>query len=126
MREEDEDVDVTGMPDGFDKETTLIRKEMRMKKDQSRIGKVGPVKTFFALIKGYCAIIVLILPKSFANGGYLISPIVLLLSSFLTTLCAIKLVESGLKTNTICYSSIGKIALGSSGKNLIDIMLALT
>ena len=69
--------------------------------------KIGPWKTFLALIKGYCAIIILILPKSFVSGGYLMSPLILIISSFLTTICALKLVETGLKTKIMSYSLIG-------------------
>lgn len=57
------------------------------KRDVIKVGKSGLFDTFFALIKGYCAIVILILPKGFQNGGYIFSPIMLILSFFLTTRC---------------------------------------
>ena len=56
------------------------------------IDKLSPLQTFLALVKGYCAIVILLIPKAFMNGGYVFSPVVLLLSAILTGTCAIKLV----------------------------------
>lgn len=39
--------------------------------------KMSRMQTFFAMLKSYCAINVLLTPKSFENGGYLLSPIAL-------------------------------------------------
>ena len=57
----------------------------------SQIKKMGPVKTFFAIIKAYCAINVLLLPRAFANGGYLLSPIAMMTACFFEALCAARL-----------------------------------
>lgn len=40
--------------------------------------KMSRMQTFFAMLKCYCAINVLLTPKSFANGGFLLSPIALI------------------------------------------------
>lgn len=48
--------------------------------DEEKAGKIGPVKTFFTLIKGFVAAGVLFLPKGWRNGGWLFSTITLLLS----------------------------------------------
>jgi Transmembrane amino acid transporter protein len=95
------------LPDGYTKDSTFARKKYAFKKEVKKVGKLGPVATFLALIKGYCAIVVLILPKSFVNGGYVFSPIILMASCALTTYCAIKLVQAGLKTRLMNYSLIG-------------------
>lgn len=54
------------------------------------------------------------------------SPAILLGSAFITTICAIKLVEVGLKTKLMSYSLIGEHALGKKGRKMIDVMIALT
>lgn len=33
LEDEDEDMDISGMPEGYNKEATFIKKELRMKKD---------------------------------------------------------------------------------------------
>ena len=53
--------------------------------------KMDSVQTFFAICKCYCAINVLVTPKSFRNGGYLFTPISLILAGALQCYCAIKL-----------------------------------
>lgn len=68
----------------------------------------------------------LILPKSFVNGGYVFSPLCIAASSALTTYCAVKLVQAGLQTRLMSYSLIGQRALGSQARKLIDVMLMLT
>lgn len=70
--------------------------------------------------------VVLILPKSFMNGGYIASPITLVFSSTLTTICALKLVEAGLKVNVFDFSAIGEKALGKIGRITIDMILMIT
>lgn len=40
-------------------------------------------ETYIAVIKGYCALMILVLPRSFANGGYVLSPIVLTISGLI-------------------------------------------
>jgi amino acid permease len=82
-------------------------------------------KTFFAVIKAYCAINVLMLPMQFMNGGYLLSPIMLVIACFFECLCAIKLSQIAIKYNTFSYPQIANKALGPHGMNLIRIMIAL-
>ena len=65
--------------------------------------KMNNFKTFFAVIKAYCAINVLMLPMQFANGGYLLSPIMLIVACFFECLCAIKLSEIAIKYNMFSY-----------------------
>ena len=54
-------------------------------------GKMGTFGTFFAIIKAYCAINVLLLPRSFANGGYLLSPLAMIFACVFETMCAVRL-----------------------------------
>lgn len=122
-----EDLTMTMMP-GMEKErdVTYMNEKRIMKQDIKKVGKIGPIKTFFALLKGYCAIVILIIPKAFQNGGYLFSAITLLISCMLTTICTLKLVEAGLVTRFLNYSRITKTALGENAKRLLDVMLMLT
>jgi amino acid permease len=48
-------------------------------------------QAYFALLKAYCAINILLLPKAFKNGGYLLSPLALILACLFECTCAIKL-----------------------------------
>ena len=79
---------------------------------------------FMAVCKGYCAINILILPKNFSNGGWLIGVISIGFSMCFVTLCALKLVECGISTKQFKYQIIVFQAFGSKGKTFIDIILA--
>eukprot|EP00347_Sterkiella_histriomuscorum_P022403 403338616 len=70
--------------------------------------------------------VILILPKNFMNGGYIASPMTLIVSSILTTICALKLVEAGLKLKIYDFSGIGEKAMGFKGKLAIDMILMIT
>ena len=56
--------------------------------------KLNSWQTFISLIKGYCAIVVLILPKSYQNGGYAVSSLTLVLSCIVSTYCGVLLIRS--------------------------------
>mmetsp|Transcript_28543 Transcript_28543/g.20626 ORF Transcript_28543/g.20626 Transcript_28543/m.20626 type:complete len:89 (+) Transcript_28543:677-943(+) len=87
---------------------------------------LSPFETYIALIKGYCAMTILMLPKAFANGGWMASSIFLVVSGIVTTMCAIKLAESGLKLGIYSYSLIVEKTFGNVGKILLEIMIVLT
>ena len=55
--------------------------------------KMSAFETYIALIKGYCVLLVLILPKSFANGGFLASGFLLVLSGFFSAASACLLAD---------------------------------
>ena len=55
--------------------------------------RMGPVKTFFAIMKAYCAINVLLLPKAYTTGGYLFSPLALMTGCFFESTAAVKLTQ---------------------------------
>ena len=76
---------------------------------------MGVFETFFAVLKAYCAINVLLLPLSFKNGGYLLSPICMMAACFFETLCAIRLSDVANKYNIWTYPLIVKRALGNGG-----------
>lgn len=76
-------------------------------------GKLTAWQSFISIVKGYCAIVILILPKNYQNGGYGVSTLTLMLSAILTTYCAIKLIQTAQKTGVVNYSKIGKLAFGN-------------
>lgn len=84
------------------------------------------MQTFFSLVKGYCAIVALIIPKSFTTGGYIGSPLTVLGSGFLSVYCTIKLCECALQTNIMNYSLLCEQALGKKGKIISDIVISIT
>lgn len=53
--------------------------------------KTGFFQTFLAVIKGHCALVILILPKAFVGGGSVFSPCMIFLSFIFTARCADKL-----------------------------------
>ena len=62
-----------------------------LEQEPNVIKKMGTFKTFFAGIKAYCAITVLLLPRSFANGGYILSPLAMVCACFFESFCAARL-----------------------------------
>ncbi len=84
-----------------------------------------PFECYVALIKGYCVILVLILPRSFVTGGYLCTASLVLASGFLSALCASLLVQAGLKENLFSYSLLTQKVLGDKWKVIIDMIIAL-
>lgn len=79
-----------------------------------------------ALVKGYTALASLLLPKAFETGGYGISTIMLTISAVITTICACKLIDAGLKLKMYSYSQVVDKVLGRKGKIFLDVIIALT
>ena len=82
---------------------------------KSGVRKMGTVQTFFAVLKAYCAINVLLLPRSFANGGYLLSPCAMLVAVFFEGLCAARLSTVGHMYGIYSYPLLMQKALGEKG-----------
>lgn len=77
-----------------------------------------------ALCKGYCSINIMILPKQFDNGGWLLSIISINVACCFVLHCALKLVKCGLKIDKYSYSEIALKAFGPWGKRFVDVALA--
>ena len=69
-------------------------------------------QAYFALLKAYCAINILLLPKSFKNGGWALSPVSLAVSCLFEATCAIKLSQCSLVSKKSNYQDIVLYALG--------------
>ena len=67
---------------------------------------MGNFQTFAAICKGYCAINILILPKQFENGGWLVGLIAIFTAVIFVLNCALKLVKCGVKVGIYDYSLI--------------------
>lgn len=94
-------------------------------KPTDEVKKMGPFKTFMAMCKAYCAINVLLLPKSFTKGGYVVSPAAMAIGCFFETLSAVKLAQIAVKYELFTYPAIADRALGNAGKNLVRCLIAL-
>lgn len=53
--------------------TPNTKRRLKDEHDLEKTGKIGPLKTFFTLIKGFVAAGILFLPKGWCNGGWLFS-----------------------------------------------------
>lgn len=75
---------------------------------------MGCCSTFFAIIKSYTTLNIFALPIGFKCGGWLFSPIVLIIALFFELICAIKLVNVANKLKIYSYPNIVKYALGET------------
>jgi proton-coupled amino acid transporter len=77
-------------------------------------------------MKGFVASAVLYLPKSFVNGGYGFSIIVLIASAIITIYCSLLLLQVRKITKSSSYSELGLKLYGRVGKGLVDVSLCLS
>jgi len=75
------------------------------------------------LIKGFVCTGCLYLPKSFVNGGWAFSIIMLVISMFLTIYCGLLLLEVRKKLKTSNYTEIGEKTYGVIGRIGVDVSL---
>ena len=60
-----------------------------VKEEQAKqVKKLGPLATCFTIFKGFVATGILYVPKDFVNGGYIFTPLTLLISLAVTLYCA--------------------------------------
>ena len=87
--------------------------------------KMTPFETYIALCKGYCILLLLILPKAFAGGGYIASSLLLIASGVISAAAATMLVESGLQEGIFSYPRLIERAFGKTGKIIGDIVVSV-
>ena len=80
--------------------------------------------TFFAIIKAYTSMNVFVLPIGFKEGGWLFSPIVLIISCFFEALSAYKLAQAANKLRIYRYQDLVEHALGSTYKIVFQVIMA--
>ena len=76
-------------------------------------------QTFFAVIKGYTTLNIFLLPIGFKEGGWLFSPIALIIACTFETLSAIKLSEAAHKVKIYNYPDLVEYCFGSNTKVLL-------
>lgn len=73
----------------IDDKTPTTAKRMALDgKSQSVVKKLGPIQTCFTIFKGFVATGILYVPADFKNGGWLFTPISLVISLCITLYCA--------------------------------------
>ena len=118
--------------DRFEADINCKHNVVKVRDDQGNVvakkvksEKMTNFQSFFATCKSYCAINVLLTPKAFKNGGYILSPVALLIAGVLQCYCAIKLTQCGMHVKKISYPDIVFKALGKKGKKVLEIFLAI-
>lgn len=106
--------------------TSFTQRARYVEREAEKAKKLTPVETYIALVKGYCILSALFLPRAFQNGGWGASAIFMILSGTFSTLAVVKLVEAGLHTKLYSYSLVTERALGKRGRFVLDVMVALT
>ena len=84
------------------------------------------LRTYFALVKAYMAISILLTPRSFVNGGYLLSPFALAIACAIESLGSVRLVHIAREKGIFSYPLLMKEALGNKGFFVAHFFLALT
>ena len=105
---------------------SFARKVKRYEKQAQKVKKLTNFETYIALIKGYCVLSVLLVPKAFSNGGWGISAIFMVMSGGLSCLACLKLVDVGLQLNLYSYPLAVEKALGRKARVFIDVAISLT
>lgn len=88
--------------------------------------KLTPFETYIAIIKGYCALSVLLVPKAFVNGGWGISAIFLFFSGVISLIACLKLADVALATNLYSYPLAVEKILGTKSKFFLELAIVLT
>ena len=107
-------------------ETSLIVHNRKLDSHLDQIEKMNAFGAYIAIIKGYVGAGVFFIPKNFSNGGWAFSSMCLVLSCWLSAICALKLIRIGQKLQCYSYPAIAKAALGNRGQYLMDVMITIT
>ena len=86
---------------------------------------MGPVATFFAIVKAYSAINVLLLPLAFSEGGYILAPCAMAFACFFEALSAARLSTVALEYKIFSYPLLMQKAMGRKGLIASRVALSL-
>ena len=89
------------------------------------VKKLGPLQTYFSLLKGFVAIGILYMTKNARNGGWAFTLMAMTISFFITYFCLIKLLQAREKVPGGSYADIANAAMGRPGKYIVDIFLTI-
>lgn len=86
---------------------------------------MGQFAAFMALCKAYCSINILVLPKQFDNGGWLVGVLAINISVTFVLLSVLKLVQAGTKLQEFTYPGIVEKAIGPKFKIVAEVFVAI-
>ena len=107
-------------------ESSFAKRAKSVENEVTRAKKMTPFETYIALLKGYCSISIILFPKAVLHGGWLASALFELGSAVITTMCAIKLVQVGMKLKIYSYQLIVEHAFGPIARVMLEAMIAIT
>jgi hypothetical protein len=84
--------------------TPVSKRRVVNEQEIKDVKKLGKWATVFTLFKGFVASSILYMPKNFINGGWLLSPLALILSMSMTLYCAKLLIEVNAKVGGGSFS----------------------
>ena len=84
-----------------------------------------PFECYIAIIKGYCVVLILLLPKAFAGAGYLTSALLVLVAGLISGSTACLLAKAGLRENIYSYPMLVHKAFGNRGRICADVVIGL-
>lgn len=118
--------DIMNTTSGREMNMSFNRKVQRYAKQAEKVKKLSNFDTYIALIKGYCVLSVLLIPKAFSNGGWGVASIFLVSAGAISCVACLKLVDVGLKLNLYSYPLAVEKALGKNARLFIDVAISLT
>ena len=83
-------------------------------------------ETYIALIKVYCVTYIFFLPGLFAQAGYLLSPVMMLLSALFNFTCHAYLSKVAIATSTPRYEDLVRKYLGQTMQRVFEVFICLT
>lgn len=92
---------------------------------QERLRPFTNAQAYNALLKAYCSIQILTIPKAYGEGGWLIGTLSLFFSAIVSLICAVKLIECSFKTKLVSYPQIVRASFGLGAETLVKIWLAV-
>lgn len=110
----------------YAQKTPNTKRRIKNEETLKNVKKLGPLATYFSLMKAFVATGCLYLPKSFINGGWLFSCISLITSSIMTCYCAWLILECRKIYGTSNFPEFGLKTYGTLGKTAVNIALAFS
>ena len=101
----------------------MTKRRVSKEEESKQVKKLGPIATCLTIFKGFVATAVLYVPLDFKNGGWLFTPITLIISLCSTLYCAKLLLAVNDRLGGGGYPEMGFKAYGKWGKILVEIVL---
>ena len=85
-------------------------------KDDDKRTRMNACMTYFAIMNGYTTMSLFTLPIGFKYGGWIFSPIVLLVACFVETFAAVRLIQAARVAKIYSYTDLVEFQLGKTYK----------